>query len=189
MSTFIPDLPKKAACVPYYEDANAAGGWAGQSTTKTMEMLKIEISLAINRLGGFVSGFQKGSFIIDNKERMGFRVTYSIVDANGTARPGMIEIAALPVKAYPAMSYEARCEKALRMALFMLRDSFDGLWFMQQLSPGYAPLMPFMLTEGGETLTQLWSKNTMMKNLLPPGEEEFIEGEATILNQESHHAK
>jgi hypothetical protein len=59
----------------------------------------------------------------------------------------------------------------------MLRNSFDGLWFLQQLSPGFAPLMPFMLADGNMTVSQLWSESSMMSNLLPPGEGDFVEGQ------------
>lgn len=65
------------------------------------------------------------------------------------------------------------------MALYMLRQGLSGLWFLQQLSPGYAALMPWMLTSGknGEkTITQLWSESQSFSNLLPPGNAEFVEG-------------
>ena len=59
----------------------------------------------------------------------------------------------------------------------MFRNAMDGLWFLQQLSPGYSGLIPWMLPEGSdETLTQLWSKTAMMDNLLPRGDGDFVEG-------------
>ena len=62
------------------------------------------------------------------------------------------------------------------MALFMLREALNGMWLMQKIIPGYAALMPFMIAQEGKTLTQLWSENSVMSNLLPPGED-FVEGE------------
>ena len=75
---------------------------------------------------------------------------------------------------------DGKKEKALKMALYMLRISLDGMWFMQQLSPGYAPLMPWMIAnQEGKTVSQLWAESSVMNNLLPPGESEFVEGEVT----------
>jgi hypothetical protein len=60
------------------------------------------------------------------------------------------------------------------MSLYMLRTALDGTWFLQQLSPGYAPLMPWMLVDGEHTITQLWQESSIMRNLLPPGETDFV---------------
>lgn len=182
MTNFIPDQPKNVESVPNYEDVTSAQGWQGQTTTKSIDTLKSEVSQAISRLGGMVTGFQKGKFQVGEQERQGYRVTYSIDDLHGNMIPGRIDIAALPVRKNPFSSYESRCEKSLKMALFMLRDSFDGLWFLQKLSPGFAPLMPFMLSGRGDmTISQLWSESAVMKNLLPPGDSDFIDGEVVAL--------
>jgi len=181
MSNFIPDQPKQAADVPWFDDVSSDAGWQGQTTTKSVETLKSEIVQAVSRLGGMVTGFQKGTFQIGEKKREGFRMTYTIETGDGKLIPGRMDIAALPVKnTYSARSsYEKRAEKSLKMALYMLRNSIDGLWFLQQLSPGYAPLMPFMLSGSGDlTVSQLWSESALMTNLLPPGESDFIDGEA-----------
>lgn len=178
MSNFIPDQQKAAENVPFYEDVTSAQGWQGQTTTKTMETLKSEITIAISRLGGVVTSFQKGTFLVGTQERLGFRVSYSIETSDGKLIPGRVDIAALPVRKAPINSYPTRCEKSLKMSLFMLRNSFDGMWFLQQLSPGFAPLMPFMLSGQKDlTVSQLWSETTLMQNLLPPGDADFIDGE------------
>jgi hypothetical protein len=62
------------------------------------------------------------------------------------------------------------------MALYMIRKALEGTWFLQKLSPGYAPLMPWMLTAKGKTIIQVWSEQVFLENLLPSGEE-FVEGE------------
>jgi hypothetical protein len=94
---------------------------------------------------------------------------------------GRIDIASLPVKDNYRLrrSLNARKDRSLKMALYMLRTALDGTWFLQQLSPGYAPLMPWMLMEGSgdKTITQLWSESAAMRNLLPPGQGDFIEAE------------
>ncbi len=180
MSNFIPEQPKKAAAVPFYDDVTSDAGWKGQTTTKSLETLKSEIVQSVSRLGGIVVGFQKGSFQIGDQKREGFRVSYNLETGDGDMVPGRIDVAALPVKKAVSgryASYQSRCDKSLKMALFMLRDSFDGLWFLQQLSPGFAPLMPFMLAKGDMTVSQLWSESTLMTNLLPPGEADFVDGQ------------
>lgn len=54
MTNFIPDQPKKAADVPYFDDVSSDAGWQGQATTKSIETLKSEIVQAVCRLGGLV---------------------------------------------------------------------------------------------------------------------------------------
>lgn len=182
---FIPDQPKSAQSVPYFEDVSAQDGWQGQTTQKSVETLKSEITSAVSRLGGMVVGFQKGTFRLDEKDRMGFRVHYTVEALDGKLIPGKIEIAALPVKESVrfrrggSTSKERRQEQSLKMSLFMFRDALNGLWFLQQLSPGYAPLMPFILgNKEGQTISQLWSESSVMSRLLPPGADgDFIEGD------------
>jgi len=181
MNNFIPEQSKTVSEVPYFDDVTSESGWQGHSTTKSIEALKSEIVQSVSRLGGMITGFQKGKFIVGAQERDGFRVLYTIESGNGTMMPGRIDVAAVPVKkstkSGASYSYENRCEKSLKMALYMLRNSFDGLWFLQQLSPGFAPLMPFMLAKGDLTVSQLWSESSLMGNLLPPGESDFVDGE------------
>jgi hypothetical protein len=173
---FIPETPKSSVKVPYYDDVTREAGWQGQTTTKNLERLKSEIVESINRLGGMVMRFQRGKFQIETQTREGFRIHYIIETNNGASIPGRIDIAALPVRAGNRSSLNTRLDKSLRMSLFMLRTALDGTWFLQQLSPGYAPLMPWMLAEGEKTITQLWQESSVMQNLLPPGETDFVEG-------------
>lgn len=176
MFQFMPEQ-KQAAKVPYFEDASRDEGWQGYSTTKTIRALQAEIGHAIGRLGGIVSSFQAGTFITDSQTRDGFRVAYTIQAPDGRGAYGRIDIAALPLR---NRRDQIRKDKSLRMALYMLRNALDGMWFMQQLSPGYAALIPWMLTDGDRTVSQIWTDSPIMSNLLPPGESEFIiEGEVT----------
>lgn len=166
----------EAVKVPYFEDVSRDAGWQGFSTTKSQKKLQAEIGESITRLGGFVSGFQKGTFILETQQREGFQVHYSIKSPSGQLIPGRVDIAALPVK---DKWNSSKKEKSLCMALYMLRNALDGMWFMQQLSPGYAPLMPWMLTPTGKTVSQMWSESSIMSHLLPSGESEFIDAEVT----------
>ena len=179
---FIPEQPKIQTDVPYFDDVLSDGGWQGHTTQKTLQTLQSEIVTAISRLGGIVSGFHKGSFNAGETTRQGYRVFYSIQTPDNKLIPGQIDIAALPVRYTERTrnSYESRQQKSMKMALYMLGVAINGLWFLQQLSPGYAPLMPFMLTGDGKTVSQLWSESNIMNNLLPPGED-FIEGEVKVI--------
>jgi hypothetical protein len=166
---FIPEQTKNSADVPYFDEVTGGAGWQGQTTNKS----------AISRLGGMVVGFQKGAFQTGEKSREGFRVHYTIEAPDGKLVPGRLDIAALPVR-NNRRSYQGadrRKEQSLKMSLFMLRDAINGLWFLQQLSPGYAPLMPFMLADKEHTISQLWSESAVMSRLLPAGDEDFIEGD------------
>jgi len=161
--------------VPFFEDAKSEDGWQGYATSKSVETLQKEITDCIRRLGGFVSGFQHGRFIVDKLEREGYRIYYSISAPDGGHVPGRLDIAALPVR--QRYNNQVKRDKSLRMALYMLRVGLDGSWFMQQLSPGYAPLMPWMLNAEGKTVSELWAESPMMNRLLPPPSSDFVEGE------------
>lgn len=173
--SFMPDQPKAAKNVPFYEDVSGKDGWVGQTSGKTVQRLKGEIADAIDRLGGSVSHFLSGNFEIGSKKRPGFQIKFTFFAGDGQPIASQMDIAALPCKR------EGNEDKSMRMALFMFRDAINGMWYMQQLSPGFAPLMPFMITKTGETVTQLWSKHTTMQALLPPPASAFnkdvIEGE------------
>lgn len=170
MFNFIPENTS-AVRVPFFEDVSRDEGWQGYSTTKSLKKLQAEIGDAIGRLGGIVSAFQRGAFLIDDQTREGFRVHYTISNPNMRVIAGRIDVAALPVR---NKRDEIKKDKSLRMALYMLRNALDGAWFMQQLSPGYAALMPWMLADGDRTVSQLWSESPIMSNLLPPPESEFV---------------
>lgn len=180
---FQPDT-HEAQAVPFFKDTTSQGGWAGHTTKKSIEKLQSEVKEAINLLGGTVTGFMKGTYTDENK-RDGYHLHYVMESPNGLVK-GKMEVAALPVEKPEWMSfhqenaYKKRREQSLKMALFMLRDSLKGMWYLQQLSPGFAALMPFMIVnESGETLTQRWSKQQTFQNLLPPGDSDF---EADILD-------
>lgn len=183
---FIPDTPKEAKHVPYYEDTLGAkeSGWQGQTTGKSVSTLKSEVTVSISRLGAMVQTFQRGTFESDQGNRDGFQIKYSVETPDGRQLYGRIDIAALPID--PNLSWRADKDKhrdaSLRMALYMLRMALDGTWFLQQLSPGYAALVPFMLGPNGKTISELWTDGPMSR-LLPPGNtEDFNTVEGEIIN-------
>lgn len=177
---FIPDTQGESKKVPYYEDARVSDGWQGHTTDKSMKILQSEVTQAVVRLGGMVTNFQRGAFQTEQGKRDGYRVHYFIEAPNGQHIMGRIDVAALPIN--PRLSGRADKEKhrerSLKMALFMLRNALDGAWFLQQLSPGYAALMPFMLDNRSQkTISEMWSESPVMSRLLPPPSDEFVEGE------------
>lgn len=162
--------------VPYFEDVTSQDGWAGQTTTKSIEELKSEITTSITRLGGYVTAIKKGKFVSDEHFRDGFVIEYQIPGKDGTLYPGKIDIAALPLRQVT----ETKRIKSLKMALYMFNVSLKGTWFLQKLSPGYDPLMPFMLAgKDGKTVSQLWSESSVFYGQLLPPADDVVDGTYT----------
>ena len=181
---FIPEQPEHKTSVPFFDDITSEDGWRGHTTGKTVDQLKSEIMTSITRLGGLVVGFQRGTFQIENQAREGFRIHYTMQQPDGGLWPGRLDVAALPVREdhRKQRSLKSRREKSLKMALYMLREALDGTWFLRQLSPGYAPLMPWMIEQGsGRTFTELWSDSVLNpQRQLPEPMGEATEAEFTV---------
>ena len=148
--------------VPFASEARAQDGWQGQNTGRSVETLKSGIVQAMARLGGVVHGFQRGSFRIDDQDRAGVQITYSVEAPGGKMVYGRLDIAALPVRP-PARNrnfqrvLERRNEDALAMALYNVVQAMRAQWVLAQLNPGYVPLMPWLLANKNQTLTEMWS--------------------------------
>jgi len=177
---FIPDTQphSRPEGVPFFDDVKSSGGWAGHTTRKPIAALQSEINDAVERLGGVIKLWQRGAFAIDGQERQGYRLEIAI-EKDGSVLPGQLDIAALPVKKNHSLrrSLETRQKQSMKMALYMLREAFGGLWFLQQLAPGYAPLIPLLLVEGGKTVGEMWLDAGLTSNLLPSPDQAFVEGE------------
>jgi hypothetical protein len=174
---FIPDKPSTPADVPYFDDIESDAGWKGQTTGKSIQTLKSEIVAALGRLGGNIHTFRTGMYVVNGKERRAFQIEFTIEAPDGRQVPGILDVAALPVR--PKMRYRRNSsttkeEQSMRMALFMIRDALDGLWFLNVLSPGYAPLMPFALVDGEMTVSRMWNESSNMRRLAPPSGSDFI---------------
>lgn len=63
------------------------------------------------------------------------------------------------------------------MLLYMVREALNGMWFMQQFSPGYSALMPFMLVDGKRTIGQVWEETNNFGKLLLSPDSKFIDGQ------------
>jgi hypothetical protein len=162
---FIPESDDKKIEVPFFEDIDQAGGWAGQGTRKDEIQLQAEVSAAVGRLGGMVTGWRRGQL----GNRYGYQMYYSVQTPDGTLLPGRIQVFALPIRTdedrqgFPTMK-----KKALLMSLYNLRDMLENQWRMQQLIPKYFALLPFMLDPGrDETFTERWVAEMSVANLLP----------------------
>lgn len=174
--TFIPDQPNEQQPVPYFEDVNGAGGWVGHTTSKSIESLCAEISTALGRLGGSVIGVQSGSFQDEhapNRKRPGYVIRYTYATPDGRSLAGKIEVAGLPLRKHtPEKEKQSR-----KMALYMLRDALEGLWYMQQLSPGLVALMPFMLAENDQTFSQKFQSG-LLALPMPRRMDDVVDGQA-----------
>ncbi len=172
MTNFIPEENNPDQPAPYFQDAFAADGWGGHTTEKTTQKLQSEIKEIVARLGGLVTGFQKGTFTVGSQRRDGYQVHFVLESATDVQK-GRFEIAALPVRPNETTGNVAENlrKKSLKMALYMLRDHLSGLWYIQQLSPGHASLMPFILDPNtGKTYSQLFGEGVDLTHLLPAGD-------------------
>lgn len=165
---FIPDTEKQVKDVPYFEDVDTAKGWGGHATGKGEIELQSQIAAAMGRLGGMVTGWQRGTVFVQERKRDAYRMFYTIQQGEGKMLAGRMDIAALPVRTKETMrSHDKKRKQALKMALFNLRNQLEAAWRMQQLIPGYFALLPFMLHESGKTFTELWVAQQEVGNLLP----------------------
>ena len=170
---FVPDgKASQLLRVPYAGEARAADGWQGQDTGRSIETLKSDVVVAMGRLGGVVHGFQRGSYRVDDQDRAGVQISYSVEAPGGKMVYGRLDVAALPVR-QPARHRNAqrildrRNEAALAMALYNVVQTLRAQWVLAQLNPGYVPLMPWLLGDKGKTLTEMWTTGAAAGRLLP----------------------
>lgn len=178
---FIPEMNSQQSSVPYYEDARAADGWEGQSTTKTIDKLLIEIKEAIGLLGGIVLSTVPGHYqdeIDAKRKRPGYYINYYLE----TGEKGKIEIAGLPCR------NPNNEDKSRGMALYMARNALKGMWFLEKLSPGYSALLPFMLVRGEVTLSQAYRDRRLMIAAPPTdSDDQTVEGDYKEVNGQTNN--
>jgi hypothetical protein len=182
---FIPDEGGQDYDVPLFDQVSAKDGWKGQSTDKSVETLRAEISAEIGRMHGTMTGWMRGEYEMpDGNRRPGIEIKYQVVTGEGQAFEGRIAIAALPYefsegRADSARINRTRADKSLRMGLYNVRDALQGSRIMETLSPGYAALMPWLLVGGEEkTVSELWAEQGMGQRALPVPDEdgEIVDG-------------
>ncbi len=179
--SFVPEQNNDVQVVPYFDDAQSKDGWQGQATQKSVDKLKQEVTEALIRLGATVTDFQPGTYSIEGKNRDGFRISYVTTGPKPELlQKGRLDIAALPVKDHWRVqkTVKKRRKQSLKMALYMARIGLTGTWFLGKLSPGYVPLVPWMIVgDTNKTITELWKESSMGLLLTSGKNEEFIEGE------------
>lgn len=176
---FIPDENGQDYDVPLFDKVSVKDGWKGQSTDKSVETLRAEISAEIGRMHGTMTGWLRGEYEMDNGvRRPGVEIRYQILTEEGTAYEGRIAIATLPYEVSEGRTdsdkiNRRRADKSLRMGLFNVRDSLQSSRIMETLSPGYAALMPWLLVGGDEkTVSELWAEHGMGQRALPVPDED-----------------
>lgn len=185
---FIPDDLDQQSDVPFLEEARADDGWKGQSTSKSIEQLRAEISAEIGRLGGTMTRFMRGEYEIQGQTRPGALIEYSIVSLEGRGFQGRIDVAGLPFEESTGRQDSARTnrkrrDKSLQMALFNVREGLQGARILQTLSPGYAALIPWLLTDSGQTFGQLWREGLGIAALPAPAKDgEVVDAEFKVID-------
>lgn len=189
---FIPDEHEPEALdIPYVDELRKADGWQGQSTTKSYESLKTDITDAINKLDGVVHSIQRGAFKINNIERPGVVVHYTMESPDGKMAYGRFDMAGPPCKPVTHVgahtkTYDeqtkARRDQSVRVGLYNVILALKAQWVLKQLNPAYAPLMPWLLTDSGHTITERFTAAGLGNIQLPEpkdNDDDIITGEFT----------
>jgi len=171
---FVPDENGQDYDTPFFDKVSSKDGWKGQSTDKSVETLRAEISAEIGRMHGTMTGWLRGEYEMPGGlRRPGVEIKYQVVTEDGAAYEGRIAIACLPYEPSEGRSDSARlnrtrAEKSLRMGLFNVRDSLQSSRIMEILSPGYSALMPWLLVGGDDrTVSEMWAEHGMGQKALP----------------------
>jgi len=181
---FIPEETDEASePIIFFEDARSEDGWAGQSTDKSYDRLKGEIMNEINRLKGTMTRWIRGVYQIAGHERPGIQIHYEVAGPNGTFQ-GRFDVAPLPRHqpfggSKSHRSYESTMtswqEESLRMALYNVSLALRSMRILQELSPGFAALMPWVLAADDQTISEIWSAGLGVKGLPSPDDGDVID--------------
>lgn len=151
---FTPDQNGSTIQVPYFEDARAdiAPGYAA---TKNATVLQSEITASIALLGGQGVILRPGTFGAGKDKRYGYRIDFSV---NGY--PSVMQAAALPMRTETV----AKKAQALKQALWVMNMQLKAMITAQVFTPGYAPLVQFMLVPGTDKTV---GEMVLIKNSVP----------------------
>lgn len=144
MNGFIPDkteIGKKS--VPWFDDQSDSK-IPGRGTRKDVTDLQGEIIELMGHLGAGGVAFMPGTHP-GTPKRYGFQLHFNI---NGV--PGRIDVAALPIK----NETPNKKDRALAQALYLVRDWLEAEVFSSVYRPGAVALLPFLIGEGGQTVTE-----------------------------------
>lgn len=148
---FTPDKKDQKQTI-YFEDVSSEAGYAGHATDKSEDTLIAEITTALNRLNAKLMSWSSGTFTDDfGKVRDGFIFEFFMQGPDGNL-PGVIRVAALPLRNYTV----AKAKQARKAALFQLRDKIVSDFRFEKISVNYSTIVPFMLNDRGETVSEAW---------------------------------
>ena len=182
---FIPDEDDGPSLdVPYFGEARAEDGWQGQSTQRSYNTLKSDLTKAMARIGGVVQSIQRGMYDIGGAERAGAQIHYSIEGVGRQMHYGRLDVAALPVRETTRGNWRktmrARQEKSLCMALYNVAQALKAQWVLKQMNPSYVPLMPWLLADDNRTISEAYLEAGIGLALPAPSKEgEVVVGEFT----------
>lgn len=170
---FVPDEAKKKNAI-YFEDATRDAGYAGYTSKRSEDTLISEITTSLNRLGCKLTNWYTGKFVDEFKNtRRGFVFEFTSPARTGGNLPGIIRVAALPLRQFT----DTKDAQARRMALFQLRDYLVAAFQFSTMSVGFAPIVPFMLNDKGETVSEVWLERFDPGHTLPAPADDVVESE------------
>jgi len=158
VSNFIPDpIAITEQSVPYFEDSRDRE-IPGRGTEKSHARLQGEIIDFLARLGAssiyFVPGIYPGA---DRARRYGFQIFFMF-----SGRQGRIDCAALPIRS----ETPTKKDRALAQALYLVRLELEAACNSLMYKPGAVPLAPYMIGDGGKTVTEYLFDVQMQPHLL-----------------------
>ena len=151
--------------VPYIEDARASIAPYYRSAIK-LSMAMSEVSSELAKLGALAPLIQDGYFNVGKTKRYGYIVTFQY----GGGR-GVIRVAGLPIKLGET---NHKIEQVRRQALLIVRDWLKAAVTAKIFNPGSDPLIPYMLVNGEQTVTDYIHSMQRLPEIAAP---KIIEGE------------
>lgn len=153
--TFIPEQPQTVNIpIPYFEDATGRE-IPGRHTDKRVSDLQAEVKANLIKLGASQVFFQAGKF----ENRYGYRIEFYLGGI-----PGRIDCAGLPMRS----ETDKKKDRVLAQALFLIRDWLQGEYNALIYRPGALPLLPYLVGQGGKTVSEELAA-TQHLALLPMG--------------------
>lgn len=129
---------------PGYEEATAKFAPYYESGRETTEVeAQAEIALELGKLGAFMSGCFRGEYLMDDKKRYGYQITFSL-----GGRPGVIYVAGLHIE---KQETDRKRHLVRIQALKNVRDWLKAAVTAKVFSPAHSPLLPHMLLPDGVT--------------------------------------
>jgi hypothetical protein len=156
---FIPDLDMTESNIPYFEDDQDQKLIPGRGTHKNPKDLQREVADQLAKLGASGVYFAAGKYP-GEPTRYGVQILFSY----GRAR-GRLDCAALPLRSETPI----KKDRALAQALYLLRNKLESMVYAYIYEPGSVPLLPYLIGQGGLTVTEHLVKTGDFTPLLASG--------------------